>query len=114
MDDDPWVSDSLKRVLTFGGHTVEAAPGAEEALALFEPGKFDLVIADYKMPGMQGDELAALLKARAPDQKIIILTGHVEELRSQDKPLAADLVIGKPFALREFLEAINKLLNRAD
>jgi hypothetical protein len=42
-----------------------------------------------------------------------MLTGHIEELRSQGKPVAADLVIGKPFALRGFLEAINKLLNRA-
>jgi CheY-like chemotaxis protein len=55
VDDDPLVSESLKQVLVFGGHAVEIVPGAAEALALFEPGKFDLVIADYRMPGMQGD-----------------------------------------------------------
>ena len=96
-------------MLGFAGHKAEAVFRAEEALQVFEPGKFDLVITDYAMPGMKGDSLAAAIRARAPAQRIVILTGFGEVLEASAAPEAADFVAHKPFNTMEFLAAIGRL-----
>ncbi len=76
----------------------------------FQTGKFDLVIIDYEMPVMKGDKLAAAMKALAPQQPILMITGYSEALRLEGSfPLPVDLEIGKPFAVQEFREAVRQL-----
>src|SRR5258706_9791557 len=64
VDDEPFVCDAVKMMLMFDGHIVETANNGKEALDIFSTGKFDLVITDFAMPSMKGDELAAQIKAR--------------------------------------------------
>ena len=109
VDDEPMVGDAVKMMLAFDGHEVVTASHAQEALALFERDKFDLVITDYAMPGMKGDELAATLKSRAPGQPVILLTAHAEMLKSSNVPLdGVDDIISKPFRLEDLRSAINR------
>src|SRR5438445_5843142 len=82
VDDEPFVCDAVKMMLNFDGHVVETASNGKDALAMFEEGKFDLVMTDWKMPGMKGDELAAAIKARAPNQPVVMITAHAESLQS--------------------------------
>src|SRR5439155_5499351 len=74
VDDEPFVCDAVKMMLTFDGHVVETASNGRDALAIFEVGKFDLVITDFAMPNMKGDELAATIKARSPKQPVVMIT----------------------------------------
>ena len=74
-------------LLEFDGHEVITASSGNEALALFGQGRFDLVITDYTMPVMKGDELARAIKARVPDQPVIMLTAHAEMMRTAAIPL---------------------------
>jgi DNA-binding response OmpR family regulator len=111
VDDDEMVSNTVRRVLALDGHAAEIRRGGFAALAALERTKFDLVITNYEMPDMKGDQLAAQIKERIPTQPIVILTGFEEKVRSLGRPVAADLVMGKPFDLREFRQAINKLLS---
>ena len=109
VDDEPFVCDAVKMMLNFDGHVVETANSAQEALAIFEKGKFDLVITDYAMPNMKGDELAAAIKARAPKQPVVMITAYAEMLQSSGNPLkGVDFVISKPFLLENLREAIAK------
>lgn len=109
VDDEPLVGDAVKMMLTFDGHEVVTASHAKEALALFEQDKFDLVITDYAMPGMKGDELAAAIKSRAPGQPVIMITAYAEMLKTSDVPLGAlDYIISKPFRLEDLRNAISK------
>ncbi len=109
VDDEPFVCDAVKMMLKFDGHLVETAASGKDALALFEPGKFDLVITDFEMPAMKGDKLAAAIKARAPRQPIVMITAFEEMLRSSAHPLTGvDFVISKPFLLENLREAIAK------
>ena len=111
VDDEPAVSDAIKMMLKFDGHNVQTANGSKEALALLEQGKFDLIITDYSMPGMKGDELAAVIKQRLPHQPIIMITAYAEMLKSSGNPLAGvDCIISKPFLLEDLREAIAKVL----
>lgn len=107
VDDDPLVADSLRRMLEFDGHQVEVAGGAQQALALFAKGAFELTMLDYEMPGMKGDQLAAALKAIAPDHPVIMFTGYAEAVAAASAPLkGVDLVLGKPFHLEDLRRAL--------
>jgi CheY-like chemotaxis protein len=111
VDDEPFVCDAVKMMLAFDGHDVLTANDAREALAIFDREKFDLVITDFAMPGMKGDELAAAIKARSPSQPIVMITAYAEMLQSSGKPLpGVDFLISKPFLLEHLREAIASVL----
>ena len=109
VDDEPFVCDAVKMMLAFDGHRVDTASSGKEALELFEKGKYDLVITDYAMPVMKGDELALALKARSPGQPVVMITAYAEMLKASHHPLrGVDCVISKPFLLENLREAIRK------
>ena len=110
VDDEPAVGDTVKMLLKIDGHEVETTNSSQEALGLFESGRFDLVFTDYAMPGMNGNQLASAIKADAPDQPVIMITGHAGTL-----PLSpsVDFIIGKPFRLEHLREAIAKVMLEA-
>ena len=111
VDDEPFVCDAVKMMLAFDGHDVVTANDAKEALATFDKDKFDLVITDFAMPGMKGDELAAAIKAKAPRQSVVMITAYAEMLQSSGKKLTGvDFLISKPFLLEHLREAIATVL----
>jgi len=114
VDDDPLVCESIRRILELDQHQVEIATSGHDALAAIQRGNFDLIILDYEMPGTKGDAIAAAIKAKAPQQSIIMITGHTEALRlAGDFPLAVDQVITKPFDMQELREAVRKIGTKA-
>ena len=115
VDDEPFVCEAVKMMLTFDGHSVQTANSAKEALTLLETEKFDVVITDFAMPAMKGDELAVQIKARLPHQPVIMITAYAEMLQSAGNSLpGVDHLIGKPFLLENLREAIVKVLPAAD
>ena len=96
-------------MLNFDGHIVETATNGKDALAIFDREKFDLVITDFEMPAMKGDELASAIKTRSPSQPVVMITAYAEMLHSSGNPLTGvDFVISKPFLLENLREAIAK------
>jgi len=71
-DDEPSIRQSMKMLLEHDGHVVFAVASGEAALAQLAQPKLFLVITDFSMPGMQGDELVARIRACQPDQTIIL------------------------------------------
>jgi len=107
VDDEASVATTVKMLLNFDGHEVETTRSGQEALARFEVGEFDLVLTDFAMPEMKGDQLAAAIKARAPKQPIILLTGYPGAV-PQSTPV--DRIVGKPFRLEHLRDAISQVL----
>ena len=98
VDDEPLVRQSVQLLLEDDGYIVEEAESGAAALALFEPGKFDMIFTDYCMPEMKGDQLAAAIKRRSPKQPVVMITAFPEKLTSSDCPLGGiDSFICKPF-----------------
>jgi len=63
------------------------------------------------MPGMKGDELAAAIKAKAPQQPVVMITAYAEMLQSSGKKLTGvDFLVSKPFLLEHLREAISTVL----
>jgi CheY-like chemotaxis protein len=107
VDDEPLVCEAVKMMLSFDGHVVQAVTNAHDALALLEEHTFDLVITDFEMPNMKGDELAALIRARNPKQAVVMITAYAEMLQAAGNPLkGVDCIISKPFLLENLRQAI--------
>ena len=100
-DDDRGNRETLGDVLRAKGfRTILAADGGEAALKIFAAGKFQVVLVDFEMPVMKGDQLAARLKELAPRQPVVMLTAHGEMLRASGRPLTGvDEMVDKPFRL---------------
>jgi CheY-like chemotaxis protein len=91
------------------GYVVEHANSGPEALALYEPDKFDMVFTDYIMPEMRGDKLAAAIKRLAPSQPVVMLTAFPEKLQSSACPLGGvDSFICKPCDAETLRKAITR------
>ena len=107
VDDEPLVRYTVHMLLEDDGYIVDEAESGDAALALLEPGKFDMVFTDYCMPGMKGDQLAAAIKKRSPKQAVVMITAFPEKLTCSDCPLGGiDSFICKPFEVETLRAAI--------
>ncbi|MDQ6886540.1 MAG: sigma-54 dependent transcriptional regulator [Gemmatimonadota bacterium] len=76
VDDEPSVGQILEDTLRRAGHEPVSARNAVEALQVLSQGKIDLIISDYRMPGLTGLELLELIGREGYDVPLIMLTGY--------------------------------------
>ena len=115
VDDEPSVRLAIKLLLKHDGHEVQAVDSGEQALAMLDQRKFDLVLTDFCMPGIRGDEMVARIRQRVPAQPIIMATAFAEEYKRAFPPSGdVDALLSKPFSLAELREAIDHALPRSD
>ena len=115
VDDDDAVRDSLSLLLETAGHRVEAFDSGPKLLAALTPERRGCVVADVRMPGMDGLELQQELLARHIRMPIIIMTGHGDvpiAVRAM-KAGAVDFV-EKPFAEESILETVRIALAQSE
>jgi CheY-like chemotaxis protein len=108
VDDQRSVRQAIALLLSLDEHTVVEAEDGIEALALFKPGRFDLVITDFQMPQMKGNELAAKIKLAWPAQPVLMITAYAEQLDQCNNPV--DALLDKPFQLEDLRRVMTKLL----
>jgi CheY-like chemotaxis protein len=113
VDDNRYGLIARKSVLQELGHDVTTATTGDEALELFSRESFDVVITDYRMPGMDGLELIRHIRERKPSTGIILLSGFVDPLGFSEETTGADVVISKSAGeIAALLHAVNRLLSR--
>lgn len=96
------------------GYRVEIAANGEEGLKLFQTGRFDVVVTDYRMPRMDGGELIRQIRQLKPDARIILLSGFVDPLGLTEEGTGADVVILKSFhEPMHLLSSVKRLVGRA-
>lgn len=111
VDDEPYVCDALRMMLSIDGHEVTTASSGRQGLDLLAQQPFDLVITDYSMPSMKGDEFASLVKARNPAQPVVMITAYAEMLSGAKSGLPCiDVLISKPFRLEQLRQAVARVL----
>jgi two-component system, cell cycle sensor histidine kinase and response regulator CckA len=94
-----------------GYQVLEAADG-EEAVAIANKfqGEIQLLVTDVVMPNLRGPDLAARLKTRYPQIKVIFMSGYTESALVQEGMLQSDTVLlQKPLSLKKILEAVQQL-----
>ena len=112
VDDEPSVLVSLQMLLTHLGHVVQTIDTSAMALDLVVKNPFDLIITDYFMPDMKGDELARHLKRRYPSLRIIMISAYADVVKADclDRGLV-DYVLSKPFDIPQLKEAMNQAMS---
>jgi two-component system, cell cycle response regulator CpdR len=112
VDDESTVRDTIKMLLQFEGHDVETAESGRDALAIIQKEKFDLILTDFAMPVMTGEELATAIKALLPKQPVGMITAYAGMLQASGEPVkGTDFLISKPFALTDLRAAIARALS---
>lgn len=116
VDDQREVSRLLKSALETveQGLDVAEAPSGEEALLDARRRQVDLLVADFRLPGMTGVELVKKFRAINPQVKIIIITGLSDpRLLKEVQTAGADAFFQKPVSIADFLDTVERLLGMA-
>lgn len=107
VDDQKAIREIVGEYLAVDHHSVECAADSAEALKKYQASRFDLVITDRAMPGVNGDALATAIKRLNPHQPVIMLTGFADWIGEVGgaNP-SVDMVLGKPLEIRDLRRAI--------
>jgi two-component system, OmpR family, phosphate regulon response regulator PhoB len=111
VDDERAVRETLRMLLPSKHYTIVEANNGAEAFALFLGSKFDLVLTDFEMPFVKGNELASRIKRVAPQQPILMLTAF-HHRPGADNPV--DAVLSKPFDSRRLMQTMDELMGSND
>ena len=114
VDDEPIISESITYVLEAPHRKIAVAKNGQEALARVAKEKFDVIIADHRMPHSGGLELVRRLRKRKYNGKIVVLSGHLspDNIGTYEE-LDVDEVLEKPFdpgELRDIVEWLEEEL----
>ncbi len=98
IDDDEWIRDSLRIFFEAEDCHVLALETAEEGIAAIKDQAFDLIIVDYKLPGLDGLAFLKRIHNTQPDAIKILITAYRDEnVVSEAKKLKVQGFIEKPF-----------------
>jgi two-component system, response regulator, stage 0 sporulation protein F len=98
-------------VLQALGYAVKGANRGETAVELMRKEPFDLMVLDYKMPGMSGFEVFAQARTLHPTMAIVLVTGHgTPEIINEANRMGFDAILLKPFTSDELRGTVEKVL----
>ena len=113
VDDEEPVRELLCDILEDEGVEVTLAANGAAALARFEPGKFDAVLTDLGMPGMNGWELLRQISERDQQVPLAVITGWGELVSThEEKAARVEWVLTKPFSLSQICEIAQEITRR--
>jgi signal transduction histidine kinase/DNA-binding response OmpR family regulator len=111
VDDEDAVRAVYEEALIGAGHQVDAVSGGEEALSIFEKGKFDLVITDLSMDGMSGFDVSKEVKKRDPAVPVVLLSGWaIEQQEDEVRQAGIDSILIKPCRIDALRSEVLKVL----
>ncbi len=114
VDDDKHLLPLLKSMLESLGFEVTAIIDSRNALELFQntPHDYDLLISDFAMPDLTGDQLAARVIGIRQDIPVVLISGYTNEIDEQkSKRAGIKAIIQKPFVREELSRAIQSVLD---
>ena len=115
IDDDEWIRDSLTVFFESEGCHLLALETAEEGIDALKRQAYDIIIADYRLPGMDGLEFFRQLEKSHPGVlKILITAYRSEEVVSEADRMGVHDFINKPFSSKTIEESLSRVIeNRA-
>ena len=112
IDDDEWIRDSLYLFFESEGCRISALETAEEGIKELKGHAYDLIIVDYRLPGMDGLEfLKRIQKPHSQTMKILITAYGNEKVVLEAKKIGVQDLIQKPFSINTIEESLSKLID---
>ena len=113
VDDEPIVLKRLKTALEKSGYAVQTCENGEAAFGHLERQRFDVVVTDIRMDGIDGIQVLDRVRASSSETITIMITGHasVEAAREAEAKGAFDC-IAKPFQPKDLRKVIEKALKQ--
>lgn len=114
-EDSPDVRKLTVDALESVGYRVSSAPDGQKALKIFKKnnGRFDLLLADLVMPGMNGKELARKARKLCPGLPVLFITGYGFEMDLEELQGGKGVtVLAKPFSLQEISTVVRDILSK--
>jgi DNA-binding NtrC family response regulator len=111
MEDEPSLAEGLKMVLSEQGYRVSVADTGIRALGSLTGKNFDLMVADLRLPDMDGMEVLRLIKETKPETEVIVITGYASVVSAvESMKLGALDYLPKPFTDDEFKSVVEKAI----
>jgi len=115
VEDEEAIRTGLIDVLVFHGYATDSAATGPEGLEKALTGKFDLILLDIMLPGMDGYEICDRIRTEDRNQPIIMLTAKTsDEEIVQGLKLGADDYVPKPFSIQQLVLRIEAVLRRSN
>ncbi len=116
VDDDPALRKIVRQMVESAGHAVIEADNGRAALHAFRTQNPEIVISDIVMPQKDGIEMIAELRRESPTVRVVAISGggrtrNLDVLRLAERA-GADVVLAKPFARAELIDAIERAMAR--
>ncbi len=106
VDDEKPIMQLCMKVLELQGHTVEGFTRGEDAVARLLASPADLLVVDYKMPGLNGVEVVRRVRAARPEERVVMITGHgTAGVVAEATEVRVNGLLFKPFTPNELVEA---------
>jgi len=114
VEDEPAIRTGLVDVFVYHGYEVEATADGRDGLQKALSGRFDLVLLDVMLPGMNGFEVCERIRAEDREQPIILLTAKSgDEDIIHGLSLGADDYVAKPFSVAQLVLRVQAVLRRS-
>lgn len=113
VDDDEWIRDSMTLFFEDEGCDLLAVDTAEEGLEKLKGQQYDVIIADYRLPGMDGLEFMSKIRHSHPNAVKLLITAYgSREVFSKASSLGVQGFIDKPFTIDTIQEALSRVIRK--
>ena len=113
IDDDEWIRDSLKIFFESEGCLIDAFETAEEALKAIKKQTYDIILVDYRLPGMDGlDFLKRIRTSNSTAIKILVTAYGNKEVISEANQLGIHGYLEKPFSTKTIEASLSRLIEK--
>ena len=114
VDDDEWIRDSLSLFFEAEECNLLTFETAEEGMAVVKQQAYDIVISDYKLPGMDGLEFLRRVKEKQPNAFEILITAYANcEILKEAKMMGVQDIIPKPFASEDVETSLSRIIQNS-
>ena len=113
VDDDEWIRDSLTLYFDTEGCQMIAVETAEEGMELLKQQDYDIILLDYKLPGIDGLTFSRKIQEICPDAIKILITAYKnKKVVSEAMNVGIQALIDKPFTIKTIEDSMLRLIQR--